>query len=127
MVLTDNPLNVPGAQQTITLSGKAIPPSTTSVSCSPNPATYDTQVSCTAAVSDNSPTGFVNFYLGGSCASPGAVIQENQLSGGTASTVFLEAFLDAPGSLTVLACYLGDSNNGASSGTAPLTVIPASR
>lgn len=91
---------------------------TTSVSCSPNPALTGVATSCTATVTDTNgaptiPTGTVSFTSGataiGSCT----------LSSGTCSLSYTPS---ADGTFTITATYNADSTHSTSSGTTSLVV-----
>jgi hypothetical protein len=95
-------------------------PTTTVVSCTPNPSQYQQSVTCTATVTgtQGTPTGSVTFYNGATALGTGS------LSAGSASysTTTLQV-----GSNSITAIYSGDSNNQSSTSAAfvqAVTTIP---
>lgn len=93
--------------------------SSTFVSCSPNPASVGSSVTCTATVSGSNPIGKVTWSTNsstGSFSSP----NPSSLSSGSCSTTYTDT---NAGSVTIKATYIGDSNNEPSSGITTLTVI----
>ncbi len=90
----------------------------TSVSCSPNPASAISSVNCTATVSGSSPTGNVTWSTSSSTGffSPGI----SQLLSGTCTTTYSD---NNTGYKAITANYLGDLNNSPSSGSTVLTVF----
>ncbi|MGA2310021.1 MAG: PQQ-binding-like beta-propeller repeat protein [Candidatus Bathyarchaeia archaeon] len=94
--------------------------SSTSVTCSPNPAHVGSSVTCTATVSGSNPTGTITW----STSSIGGSFSQSvcTLSNGTCSTTYTDNFT---GSVTIAAYYSGDSNNMPSSGSTTLLVTSA--
>ena len=72
------------------------------LSASPSPATFGSPMTLTATVTPSSATGKVTFYDGG------VVLGTASLSGGTATLVVP---LNTSGTRSLVARYLGDSNN----------------
>lgn len=93
--------------------------STSSVSCSPNPATIDTPTTCTATVTGYQPVGTVTF---GSSSSTGVFSPaECTLNAvGTCTVSFLDTTASTINTITIT--YLGDLNNIGSSGSTSLNV-----
>ena len=90
--------------------------SSTSVSCTPNPASTGEPVNCIATISGSDPTGTVTW----SASSTGNFSQSIcTLTNGTCSTTYADTLT---GSVTITASYSGDSNNTPSSDTTTLTV-----
>jgi hypothetical protein len=87
------------------------------VSCLPNPVSIGQPVTCTASVSGSNPTGAVTWSTSSSTGSFNQLVCT--LSNGTCSTTYTDS---NPGSVTIAACYSGDSNNAPSSGSTTLTV-----
>jgi hypothetical protein len=92
--------------------------SSTSVSCSPNPVSVGSPVTCIATVSGSNPTGTVTWSTSSSTGSFSQSVCT--LSDGSCSTFYTE---NSTGSETITARYSGDSNVRPSSGSATLTVF----
>jgi hypothetical protein len=90
------------------------PPSTTTLSGSPNPSTPGTSVTFTATVTGSAPTGTVAFTDGGNAICSGVALAAGSASSKTAtcSTSGLTA-----GTHSIIASYSGDSGNTSSSGS----------
>jgi hypothetical protein len=88
--------------------------STTALQASPSTGTPGTAITLTASVFGTEPTGSVSFTANGNSLGTEA------LSDGSAT---LETSFANPGSYTIVATYLGDSNNaGSSSSTTGVTI-----
>ncbi|MGB9235628.1 MAG: Ig-like domain repeat protein [Terriglobales bacterium] len=81
----------------------------TIVNSSQDPSAYGQSVSFTAAVTGNSPTGTVQFYI------DSALFDTETLVSGTATSASISTL--AVGTHTVTATYSGDTNNAGSNGT----------
>ncbi len=92
--------------------------SLTLVSCSPNPISVGSPVTCTATVSGSNPTGTVSWST--SSSTGGFSQSVCTLFNGSCSTFYVD---NCTGSVTITASYSGDSNNGPSSGSTLLTVF----
>jgi uncharacterized protein (TIGR03437 family) len=92
-----------------------MPPSTTTLTSSPNPSTFGQSVTLTATVSPTAATGTVTFYDG--APSLATLLGTGALSGGTA-TLALSTL--AVGTHLLTACYSGDANYGPSCSAPPL-------
>jgi hypothetical protein len=91
--------------------------SSTSVSCLPNPVSIGQPVTCIATVSGSNPTGTVTWSTSSSTGNFSQPVCT--LSNGTCSTTYVDS---DPSSVTIAACYSGDSNNAPNSGSTTLTV-----
>jgi parallel beta-helix repeat protein len=91
--------------------------SSTLVSCSPNPVSIGSPVTCTATVSGSNPTGTVTWSTSSSAGSFNQSVCT--LSDGSCSTTYTDS---SPGSVIIAASYGGDSNNVPSSGLFILAV-----
>jgi len=104
---------------------------TTTVAASPaSPSVFGQSVTFTATVAPTSPAtgtpaGNVDFFNGGSCASPGATIQLNVPLSMSAQASTSTSSL-AVGAHTIVACYSGSLDFETSSGTLGYTVTKAS-
>ncbi len=85
-------------------------PTTTSLTSSPNPSNAGQSVTFTATVTGASPTGTVEFREGGSLLGSGSL-------NGSGQATFATSAL-AVGDHSIVAAYLGDANNAASTSTA---------
>lgn len=105
-------------------------PTTTAVSCSPNPVTVGSPTSCKATVTDTAssgattPTGTVTFSSNGSGAFGSGGTCTLSGSGNTASCTVTYT-PSASGTQTITAAYGGDSGHLPSSGTTQLQVTSA--
>ena len=98
--------------------------SSVSVSCSPNPASAGSVVTCTATVSGSNPIGTVTWSTNSSTGSFSSNVASGisipaPLISGTSTVTYTDT---SPGTVTITATYNGDTNNAPSSGTAPLTM-----
>ncbi|HVB95927.1 MAG TPA: pentapeptide repeat-containing protein [Nitrososphaerales archaeon] len=92
-------------------------PTTTALSCTPNPITIGSSSTCTATVTGYHPGSTVTF----SSSSPAGVFTQNAectLSGGACSVTYLDT---AAGKPTISGSYGGDTNNLASKGSTTVT------
>jgi hypothetical protein len=87
------------------------------VSCSSNLVSIGQPVTCTATVTGSNPTGTITWSTSSSTGNFSQPVCT--LSNGTCSTTYVDS---DPGSVTIAACYSGDSNNAPNSGSATLTV-----
>jgi hypothetical protein len=92
--------------------------SSTTVVCSPNPASAGSSVTCTATVSGSNPTGTVTWSTSSSTGSFSQSVCT--LSSGSCLTTYSDT---NAGSVTITANYSGDSNNAPSSGSTTLTCL----
>ena len=83
------------------------PPTTTTVTSSLNSSTFGTNVSFTATVVGNTPTGNVSFYAGTT------LLGTHALNGSFQTSIIVNNL--QAGSYTITAAYAGDTNNNASS------------
>lgn len=97
----------------------SLPPTSTSVSCSPPTLGVGSQTTCTATVTGNSPTGTVSWTSTGSGTFSSTSCA---LSSGSCSVTYTPTSTTAA---TITGSYSGDSGNGGSSGTNSLTVNAA--
>jgi N-acetylneuraminic acid mutarotase len=96
---------------------------TVSLTTGTNPSLYGETLTFTATVTGSgvSPSGSVAFYDGGTCASPGSLLGTAVLVNASAAASSGKlAAVNSPH--TVLACYSGDANYTANSGTVSQTV-----
>ena len=94
------------------LNESATSSSLTSVSFSPNSLFAGSPVNCTVTVSGSNPTGTITWSTNSSTgvfSSP-----QTGLTSGVSSTMYSDP---SPGAVNITACYSGDSNNAASSGS----------
>jgi len=107
------------AQTTYTYVAVVVPPvasaTTTAIASSPNPSQFGQQVTLTATVTGNAPTGSVTFFDGATPIGTGSV------SGSGLATLSTSAL--AIGSHAITASYGGDSNNLASSSAALVQAV----
>jgi parallel beta-helix repeat protein len=87
------------------------------VSCSSNLVSIGQPVTCTATVTGSNPTGTITWSTSSSTGNFSQPVCT--LSNGTCSTTYVDS---DPGSVTIAACYSGDSNNAPNSGSTTLTV-----
>ncbi len=96
-----------------------------------NPSVFGQSLTFTASITaiapgSGTPAGNVNFYDGGTCAVPGATIVTNVVLNGSGQAAASSTTLSVSGSPhSVVACYLGNSNYNASTGSIPQTVNKA--
>jgi subtilase family serine protease len=93
-------------------------PTVTTVSCSPNPASYGASVTCTATVTTtgaNLPTGNVTFYAGSTSLGAEA------LNGSQVATLVTSTL--APPTESITGVYAGDSNDATSTSVAFIETI----
>ena len=89
----------------------------TSVSCSPNPALAGSTITCVATVSGSNPIGSVSWT---SNSSTGIFSSSTTtVTSGNSTTTYTD---NTPGKVTITATYNGDTNNGPSNGIATLTL-----
>ncbi|MEI9977635.1 MAG: MBG domain-containing protein [Edaphobacter sp.] len=119
LTLTDNALNGTGVTQTFALSGSThvLANTTTSISALPTSPVYGASVTITATISNGiSPTGTVNFTVNGTPI-------------GTASLSNGHAMITLPilpaGVVQIGAIYAGDAKNSSSTGSAGVSIQPA--
>jgi hypothetical protein len=93
----------------------------TSVTCSPNPASAGQQVTCTATVTGSNPTGIITWSTSSSSGS--FTSTSTQLTSGVASTNYADTSV---GTVTITASYSGDANNAPSAGSTTLNCVRAS-
>jgi hypothetical protein len=96
-----------------------LPPSSTSISCSPATVGVGSQTSCTATVSGSSPTGTVSWTSTGSGTFSSTLCT---LSSGSCSVNYTPS---STSQTTIMASYSGDANNAGSSNSYSLTVNAA--
>ena len=101
---------------TQSLSGSA--PTATGVSCTPSSFAIGSSSSCTASVTGLSPTGTVSWTQSGS----GSVSFSASQCTLSSSSCGVTVTGSSAGSVTITASYGGDASNGASSGTASVSV-----
>ncbi|MGB0064807.1 MAG: RHS repeat-associated core domain-containing protein, partial [Terracidiphilus sp.] len=87
------------------------------LSCNPNPATYSTNINCTATVMGNNPTGTITWTVNGNSWATTA------LNAGSVSISGGAAWL--PGLYWITASYSGDDANSSSSNSNVITISPA--
>ncbi len=93
-------------------------PTATGVSCTPSSFAISSSSSCTASVTGLSPTGTVSWTQSGS-GSVSFSASQCTLSSSSCSVTVTGS---SAGSVTITASYGGDASNGASSGTASVSV-----
>ncbi len=102
-------------------------PSTTTLTSSANPSVFGQPVTLTATVKNGAvavTVGNVSFIEGGTCASPGTVLQANQTPSVTGVVTFVSSTFTVAAH-SVLACYDGSAGFAASQATLTQTVNQA--
>jgi Bacterial Ig-like domain (group 3) len=96
-----------------------------------NPSVFGQSLTFTASVSavapaSGTPAGNLNFFDGGTCSAPGTSIVSNVALNGSGQATASSSTLSVSSSPhSILACYLGNSNYNASTGSIPQTVNKA--
>ncbi|MDQ3268299.1 MAG: Ig-like domain repeat protein, partial [Pseudomonadota bacterium] len=102
------------------VAGPSLPPTTTLLASSLNPATVGANVTFTATVSGSNPTGNANFTEGGSAI--GGCSAVALIGSGSSRTAACSTSTLAVGTHSIVANYGGNANNAPST-SAPLTQL----